>query len=145
MAAGGENNPVSDRASGADNPSTTIPGTKAIVLGSIIHMRMSSAPATRNMGRRRVRTVHASQRNGLERAMRAILGALYRTAGRTDCFHTTSFRRCDRILITASIPLEGQRRLSLRVHSMIRLHGGQPAGETWTWARNPPATPSPWR
>jgi len=95
-----------------------------MVLGSIIHMTMSSAPVTRNMGRQRVRTVHVSHRNGLGRAMR---GALYRSAERTDCFHTTSFRRCDRILITASIPLEGQRRLSLCVHSIVRSHGGQPA------------------
>ena len=62
------------------------------MLGSIIHMTMSSAPVTRNMGRQRVRTVHASQWNGLRRAMCAALGALYRSAGRTDCFHTSSFR-----------------------------------------------------
>jgi len=117
MEVGGVNNPVSDRASGADNPSTSIPGTKAIVLGSIIHMTMSSPPVTRNMGRQWARTVHASHRNGLGRVTPGTPGALYRSAGRTDCFHTTSFRRRGRILITASIPLEGQRRLSLCVHS----------------------------
>jgi hypothetical protein len=101
-----------------------------MVLGSAIQVTMSSAPATRNMGRQRARTVHASHRNSPGRAMRVTLRALYRSTGRTDCFHATSFRRCDRILITASIPLEGQRRLSLCVHLIVRFRGGEPLART---------------
>ena len=97
-----------------------------MVLGSAIHMTMSSGPVTRNIGRQRVCTVQASHRAtrriGLGCAMRVNLGALYRSAGATDCFHTTRFRRHDRILITASIPLEGQRCLLLCVQPTLRLH-----------------------
>jgi hypothetical protein len=107
MAVVGLDSPTSDRASGADNPRTSSPGTKAMVLGSIIQRTMSNAPVTRNIGRQWVRTVQTSHRISLGRALRVNFGALSRSAGRTDCFHTTSFRRRDRTLITASISREG--------------------------------------
>src|SRR5215831_5377737 len=90
------------RAAGTDDPTTSIPATKATALGSINPMIMSSAPVTRNMGRERARTVHAKCANP---------GAPNGSAGPADGFHITRFQRSDCILITASYPPEGQQRL----------------------------------
>src|SRR5580693_5665553 len=104
IAAVGLNRPGRGLALGAPNPTSSIPGTKAIVLGSSIQVTMSSAPVTRNTGRRWVSTIHMSHRIGLGRAMRVGLGAMYRSAGPTDELHTTRFLRRSRMLFTPSYP-----------------------------------------
>lgn len=104
MAAVGLNLPGRGLAPGAPNPTSSNPGTKSMVLGRSIQMTKSSAPVTRNTGRRWVSAIHMSHRIGLGRAMRVGLGAMYRSAGPTDELHTTRFLRCGRILIAASYP-----------------------------------------
>ena len=122
MAAVGLNRPGRGRSPGAPNPRTSTPGTKAMVLGSIIQTTMSSAPVTRNTGRQWVHAIHTSHRIGLRRAVPGDLGALYRSAGPTDELLTTSIGRRGHILIAASDPA-GLRRLLLSVCLTLRFFG----------------------
>jgi hypothetical protein len=93
---------------------TSIPEIWITPLGSMIPATMSTAPATRSLAPRRVRTDRARRispmtassapvrihlRIRLAHLCRASLGARYPPAGPPDEPHTTRFCRCDRSLM----------------------------------------------
>jgi hypothetical protein len=103
---------VQGRAPGADNPRSSIPETKVtgIITPETTLRARNRKPATRNMGRHRVRTVRAScmmpiiessvpvRSHRRERRERADLGVMDLPTGADR----TRFRRCNRVLIAAS-------------------------------------------
>jgi len=96
---------------------TSIPGMRVKLLDSTIPATASSPPASRSMGRQRVRMTRGRRIRPMTAssapvrihlwicpvgANRPNLGAAFLPTSSADEFHTTKFRRCDRRLIAAS-------------------------------------------